>query len=364
MNFKKLLFLLFAVFSLISCNNDDIWSEASDTVTLGNGLFVLNEGAMGNNNASLDFLNLDTGEYTLSVYTKVNPDIVNKLGDIGNDLRIYNGKLYAVINGSNYIEVMDAQTAKHLGQIKINNCRSIVFNNGYAYVTSFNGPIVSGQKRTGIVYKINTADLSIVNEVAVGYQPEEMAIANNKLYVANSGGYTQDDLDNTVSIIDLNTFTETQRKVVAPNLWRVRTDKNNKVWISSRGNAPGLSVLSPENDEIIKTFNITVSDMAFYQDKLYYYGTEWVGSTSTNQYGVIDITTQIKIADRFLDESTQSEIKTPYGITINPKNGDIFIADATNYYSPGKLYRFNSSGTLLSENQTGVIPGHFAFLTK
>ena len=43
--------------------------------------------------------------------------------------------------------------------------------------------------RLGYVAKVDTATLQIVDQCLVGYQPEEMVVTSNKLYVANSGGY-------------------------------------------------------------------------------------------------------------------------------------------------------------------------------
>ena len=38
----------------------------------------------------------------------------------------------------------------------------------------------------GKVMEIDTISLSVTREAIVGYQPEEMAVVKNKLYVANS----------------------------------------------------------------------------------------------------------------------------------------------------------------------------------
>ena len=69
----------------------------------------------------------------------------------------------------------------------------------------------------------------------VGYQPEEMVIAGNKLYVANSGGYRVPNYDRTVSVIDLTTFTEIKKIDVAINLHRLELDRYGNIYVSSRG---------------------------------------------------------------------------------------------------------------------------------
>ena len=368
MNIRNL-FIAFSLFmGIISCSSDDDnWNDTGSPKEMS-GLYILNEGTMGGNNSTLDLYNFETGEYTSNLFTHVNPSIVNGLGDVGNDLQIYNGKMYAVINGSNYIEVMDAKTGIHSGTINIPNCRYITFHKEYAYVSSFAGPILPNNSQLGKIYKVNTSSLSIEDEITVGYQPEEMAIANNKLYVANSGGYSPESYDNSVSIIDLNTFKEIKKLEVGANLWRVKADKNNFVWVTSRGDyaalAPSVSVIDPGSDAVTTTLDATISDFVFYGDLLYYYGTSWTGGSATNTYGVININSKTQTSDHWVNSSTESEIIAPYGLTVNPANGDLFIADAVNYISPGKLYHLDKNGNVKDIKTTGLLPGHFAFLPK
>ena len=54
---------------------------------------------------------------------KRHSDVIKELGDVGNDLQIYGSKLYAVLNSSHKVEVMDARTLVRIGQIDIPNCR-------------------------------------------------------------------------------------------------------------------------------------------------------------------------------------------------------------------------------------------------
>ena len=76
------------------------------------GFYVLNEGNMGSNKATLDFYDFSTATYTRNIYGAANPDVPKELGDVGNDLQVYADKLWAVINCSNKIEVMDQTTAR------------------------------------------------------------------------------------------------------------------------------------------------------------------------------------------------------------------------------------------------------------
>ena len=131
---------------------------------------------------------------------------------------------------------MDVATARHEATVYIPNCRYIVFQDGYAYVSSYAGPVnIDPTARLGYVAKVDTATMQIVDTCTVGYQPEEMVIAGNKLYVANSGGYRVPNYDRTVSVIDLTTFTEIKKIDVAINLHRLELDRYGNIYVSSRG---------------------------------------------------------------------------------------------------------------------------------
>ena len=49
------------------------------------GMYVLNEGNMGSNKATLDYFDETTGVYHKNIYAERNPNVVKELGDVGND---------------------------------------------------------------------------------------------------------------------------------------------------------------------------------------------------------------------------------------------------------------------------------------
>jgi hypothetical protein len=50
-----------------------------------------------------------------------------------------------------------------------------------------------------------------------------------------------------------------------------------------------------------------------------------------------------------------------YKIGVNPVNSDIFITDASDYQHNGYVMHYKNSGTLISMNTAGVIPGLMCF---
>ena len=167
-------------FSFIGCSDDDDKQEIPplpEQISL-NGVYVLNSGNKGNNNSSLSFYDFETKKVEADIFKKVNG---RGLGDTANDILVYGSKAYIAVTNSNTIEVTDLQ-GKSLKQIVSDGDplqpRFFTCYNGKVYVSLYEG----------YVARLDTTSLSIESKVKVGRNPEQMAIANNKLYVANSGG--------------------------------------------------------------------------------------------------------------------------------------------------------------------------------
>ena len=345
--------------SLFSCRKEEKIVPSTPTVVDGGedgeivGFYLLNEGNMGSNKCTLDYYDYTTGVYTKNIYAERNPNVVKELGDVGNDIQIYGSKLYAVINCSHFVEVMDVATAKHITQVSIPNCRYVVFKDGYAYVSSYAGPVlIDPNARLGYVAKVDTLTLTVQDTCVVGYQPEEMVIVGDKLYVANSGGYRVPNYDNTVSVIDLKTFKEIKKIEVAINLHRMELDKYGNIWVSSRGDyydTPSRTyIIDSSTDKVTDVFNLLPnSEMTVSGDSLYVYSTEWSYKTQSNtvSYAIVNVKTKKTVTRKFITDGTDESIIIPYGVAVNSVNGDIFVTDAKDYITPGTLYCFNPDGS-------------------
>ncbi len=335
------------------------------------GFYLLNEGNMGSNKASIDYFDYASGIYHKNIYAERNPHVVKELGDVGNDIQIYGNRLYAVINCSNILEVMDVETVKHIDVVSIPNCRYITFKDEYAYVSSYAGPVqIDPNARLGYVAKVDTATLKVVDECIVGYQPEEMLVVDHKLYVANSGGYRAPNYDKTVSVIDLHTFKEIKKIEVAVNLHRLELDRYGNIWVSSRGDyydVPSkIFVIDSKTDQVTEEFDLANSNMTISGDSIYVYSTEWNHSTAENttSYAIINTKSKAIVDRNFIKDGTEKEIKIPYGVAVNPKTKEIFVTDAKNYVTPGKLHCYSTNGVRKWSVTTGDIPAHLVFTTK
>ena len=342
------------------------------------GMYLLNEGNMGSNKATIDYLDFCNGTYIRNIYGERNPNVIKELGDVGNDIQVYGNRLYAVINCSHKVEVMDLRTCRRIGQIDIPNCRYIRFHQDKAYISSYVGPVsIDPNAQLGAIFEVDTATLRITRQVTVGYQPEEFEIIGNYLYIANSGGYRAPDYDSTLSVVDLTDFRQVKKIPVCVNPHRVRKDPYNRLWITSRGDhkdvQPQLVCFQPLHPTPYTLHHISPSEMVIIGDSMYFYGSHWSDETMSNQttYGAFNIQSQIpnnqypiSNIQSFITDGTEQNIKIPYGIQVNPYNGDIYITDAKNYVSSGQLHCYSHEGKRKWSVRTGDIPAHMCFVYR
>lgn len=372
-SYHRLLIICAAVVMLSACRKGAQVVPSTDTQVQEpepgkHSFYILNEGNMGMNLASLDFFNSSTGKYSHNIYNQINPTATKELGDVGNDIQIYGSKLYAVINMSDKVEIMNAYTAKRIGQITIRNCRYVTFYKDKAYVSSYAAALGDSQAGEGFVAEIDTATLEITRTVTVGRQPEEMAVVGSQLYVANSGGYSPPDYERTVSVIDLSTFTETKRIDVAINLHRLKADRYGDLYVTSRGDYYGipskLFIISTQTDKVKDSLDIAAGNIWMHGDSAYIYSTEWSYITNSNvvTYAIVNVKDETTVSRNFITDGTEKNIRIPYGLAVDPSNGDIYLTDAKDYVMPGTLYCFNREGKKKWSVTTGDIPAHFVFL--
>ena len=366
---------------------DGVTVDVSEFNTSAQKLFVLNEGGMGSNNSTLDFLRFEDGKYITSAFKKMNPDLGAGLGDVGNDIAVNGNEVWMVINNSGIVDVISAVDETEIAAIAVPTPRNIAFDNKYAYVTSWAGAYASyGEDYNvtdysnpkGQVYRINLSTKQVEGTVEVGYQPEGIAYYNGKLYVANSGGIASQlppaySYDNTVSIIDAASFKVEKTIEVVVNLKNVYATSDGTIYVTTLGNYwdvhTGIYAFQASNpSQVVRVEGAAVSEEASHVtascqlgNAVYCVGTEaefdWSAEHEYYAWSVEG------------NKVTHYPIKlkgTPYGIYVLEGLGGIrfmLVADAGDYYNPGTLscYRLDHNNQeKLWTVSTGVCPGHFA----
>ena len=115
---------------------------------------------------------------------------------------------------------------------------------------------------------------------------------------------------------------------------------------------------------LVAALDVPVSDMCIQGDSIYIVSAGWshISSSYNVTYAIVDVNLKEKITDNFITDGTDSKIKMPYSVAVNPITKDIYITDAKNYVNPGTLYCFGQDGVLKWNVRTGDIPAHFAFV--
>ena len=315
-----------------------------------NGMYILNEGLFQMNNSTLSYYDFTTGKLTENIFLDVNH---RGLGDVGNDLKRYGSKLYIVVNNSNIVEVVDVKTVQSLKTINLSGKqpRQVVFLDDKAYISCFDGDVV----------RIDTASLEVEATVHTGPNPDGICACNGKLYVCNSGGLSYPNYGNTVSVVDPATFTVVKDITVAVNPTRVKGYSDRYVYVVSNGNYGDVPYtfqkIDCQTDEIVKNYNLEVLNFDIHQNLAYVYSYNY--STMTSWIKVLDLETDEIVKEQFISDGTQ--LKTPYGIKVNPLNGDVYITDAGTFTTNGDVYCFDKDGKKKFSFEAGLNPSAMAF---
>ena len=339
-------------------------------------VFLLNEGQMGSNNATLDFIRVSDGNYVTGAFKKMNPDVGAGLGDVGNDLGVHGDELWIVVNNSGIVEVVSAKDETEIAAIAVPTPRSIAFDDTYAYVTSWAGAYATGsydenwnyvirysKNPKGQVYRIDLKTKKVVGNVEVGYQPEGVAYSDGKLYVANSGGISSQlppnySYDNTVSIIDTKTFKVTQTEEVEVNLKNVYSDGRGNIYVTTLGDYwsvhSGLYIIRTKAGNSISKVADYVSVSTISGDTVFCIGTDsefdWSAAHVYKAWSVRD--------GNRSDVSLNVTATALYGLFA--LDADTFlVTDAGDYFNPGTVACYDKGAKRWSVT-AGVCPGHFA----
>lgn len=336
---------------LVSCDPNNGGSDDNINNAYTRAVYVLNEGAFQMNNSTLSYYDFQNGKYYDNIFLDVNH---RGLGDVGNDLQQYGSKLYCVVNNSNILEIMDFKTAKSLKTVALSGKqpRRMAFSGAKCYVSCFDGDVV----------KIDTATMEIEATVHTGSNPDGICVCNGKLYVANSGGLNYPNYSKTVSVIDLQSFTVIKDIEVTINPTRVKSYNDRYVYVVSNGNYTDIPYtfqkIDCQIDELVKTFDLEVSNFDIYQNSAYIYSYDY--STSKSWIKILDLETENIVDEQFIKVGTS--LKTPYNIKVNPLSGDVWITDSGTGVVNGDVYCFDKHGKKKFSFQAGLFPSEIVFV--
>ena len=352
-SFRAMALLMMGVASFTACEDEeDDLKKSSNKV-----IYVLNEGSWNNNNASVSAIDPTDGSSYYYQFAAANG---RNLGDTGQDILRYGGKIYIAVSGSNTIEVVDGNSLTSIKTIKPEsgkpgNPRGLAASDGKIYVSLYDG----------YVAKIDTTSLAFEDSIAVGPNPEEITIANGCLYVAISDGLNSGNgypNGKYVSKIGLDSFKVASKIDVIVNPNKMASDKSGNVFVISWGNyidIPSTVQKIDKNDNVSVLGKATY--MTCYENTLYTINAP-LGAPSIEYVSYNTISGSVE-SSSFISGTADEMPSNPTCVSVNPKNGNIMVGSylaANDYLSNGYVYEY-ANGAFKARYNAGVGPRKFVY---
>ena len=363
----------------LSCKPDPqpVPVDPSDTLQVElKGVFVLNEGVYQYSNASLSFYDIEADTVANNLFYKANNA---PIGDVAQSMALVDGKLYIVVNNSNYIYKVDANT------IECDLTKPFKLGDFYSpremHFVAPNKAYVSDLIGTDL-WIVDPQQMTHTGTVAMGNTTEKMVAVGNELYVSNWSRYyvdaTSHESYRTVQVVDMNNDVKVADIEVGKEPKTMAVDKNGHVWVlcegrswdeefDEEGHPYGENPTLWEIDPMLKTAACRYEFRGPYEDDDEIKGVATALRVSpsgdllymfcNNEVRRFDIGTME------LSESFRIVIDgfTLYNMAVEPTSGDLYVSAYANPVANGTVFRYSSDGLLFSSFEAGIFPSAMLF---
>jgi hypothetical protein len=349
---KNVLYVLMAVLTGYSCENEKKADTPEPGMDYSNGVFVINEGKFAEGTGTITHFRREDMMITQNLFQEINNQ---QLGNIAQSMNQIGTRGFIVVNNANIIWIVTMKNFKIMAAINsVNLPRYLVdAGEGKAYVSSWDN----------IVAVVDYLSLEKTGEIPTGTGPEKMLRVGEYTWVLNQGGF---GLDSTITIIDNTKHAVDRTLQVYPRPTGIQKDINGNVWVicSGRGwngfptpsDSEGhLLCVNPVNDQILH--DLVFPDTDKHPEKLV-----------INHYGDVlfyvlpDGVYRHDISSDILETTPVVSKSGIYSIGYDPVDEVIFVADPVDFNQDGWIYRYNpDTGELISSHKAGIGPAEFYF---
>jgi len=330
---------------LNSCRKDKPEDGSEPLVSVGNsgGVYIANEGNYQFGNAKVSYYSIADTTLIEDLYQPANGV---SLGDVCQSMCFFNNKAYLVVNNSGKVVVVNPTT--FITTVTITGFTSpryfLPVSNSKAYVTDLYSNSIS---------IVDLSNNTIIGNIACPGWTEELVLAYGKAFVTNQ-------LQNKIYVINTSTDILEDSIAVGYGSNSIIEDKNGKLWVLCGGSQTNSTYASlyrvnPITNSVEQSFqfsNLTETPFRL-----------TINSTNDTLYFLNKGVFKMSIAAAsipttpFISQGTRNF----YGIGIEPNTNIVYVADAIDYVQKGKIYRYQSDGTLINSFLAGIIPGEFYF---
>ena len=356
MSRKSTFLILSFLFLFTSCEKEEEPTPVEESGAFSEGILILNEGNFGSGNSSVSHLDPELETIMNNIYQAQNSG--QALGDTATDLAFHKEQIFIVVNASNKVVVVDADTFEVVSTIEtgLEYPRKITFLDGLAYVTNWGE---GSNPDDDFVSVFDAESLELLTEIPTAEGPDEILAAEEQIFVAHSGGWSFNNIVSVIDPIEQTVVSEIEVGDVPNSL----IAENGNLWVLSSGlpaysgeeTAGELTKINLASLEVSEEFEFESS--AAHPSNLVFDNGNFFYALNGNIYGFDSAEANLPHERLF----ALPEDGVLYG--LNAANGNIFAAFATpDFTGNGELIVYGYSGAEVASFETGINPNGVYFI--
>jgi hypothetical protein len=336
MNINTIVSLVAAILiTFTSCKKDENLTVETENYK---GIFVVNEGGFAKSNGSIGLYKPGEKRY-FDAFKKANG---LPLGDVVQSMSLIGSNYYIVVNNSNKIEVVSQSDLKTVSTISTPSPRYVLpVSYSKAYVSNFYNNTIK-------VLNLNTNSIS--KSIEIYHNSDQMALMNKKVYVTT--------FDNKLMVLNLDNDALVDSIATAPGLSKIVNIGASRLAVLCTGVVDwnNGSVIENGKIQIINLGNIVES--SFNLSSGSYGGSMvYVSNTALLYFSLgNNVIYKMDLSGNVSEFKTLEAGRNVYSLTYNSSNSSIYVTDAGDFNSAGKVIAYDLSGNKTLEFNAGIAP--------
>jgi DNA-binding beta-propeller fold protein YncE len=302
------------------------------------GVFVVNEGGFAKSNGSIGLYKPGEKRY-FDAFKKANG---LPLGDVVQSMSLIGSNYYIVVNNSNKIEVVSQSDLKTVSTISTPSPRYVLpVSSNKAYISNFYNNTIK-------VLDLNTKSIS--KSIEIFHNSDQMALMNKKVYVTT--------FDNKLMVLNSANDSLVDSISTASGLSKIVNIGASRLAVLCTGVVDwnNGSVIENGKIQIINLGNIVES--SFNLSSGSYGGSMvYVSNTALLYFSLgNNVIYKMDLSGNVTEFKTLEAGRNVYSLTYNSSNSSIYVTDAGDFNSAGKVIVYDLSGNKTLEFDAGIAP--------
>lgn len=339
---KAFLFVFFIAIS--ACNKNDETPRGE----FATGVIVVNEGNFGDADGSVGFYDPAKETAVQDIYEKANGESLS--GTI-QSVYFYEDNAYIIDQSGNKIEVVEAETFKHVATINqgLDVPRYMTVVNGKGYVSNWGPYDQNYDLPDSYIAVIDLKNFNVIKTLNTQNGVEGMITIDDKVYAAASASNVVHTIDSELDEIVGGFTTPSGPRVFA-------LDGHGKLWVLCNDYvSSAIARLDVSSELVDKSFSVAGGAKSIAVDNsgnnIYYLSTPYGASAGVFE---IDYTATFAPLEPIISGDGF------YGLGVDTSDGTIYVGKS-NGADNGTVILYDSEGNELSNFSSGRFPNGFVF---